>query len=259
LSIAVWVIPCFNEERRLDQGRVAAFANDPRVSLVLVDDGSRDGTRAVLEQVSAAAPGKVTVLGLPENRGKGEAVRAGLLHALERGAEVVGYADADLSTPPEELFRLQDELQAGDGLELVLASRVLMVGRRIERKATRHYLGRVFATFAANILRTGFYDTQCGAKLMRDTEALRSALATPFISRWAFDVELLGRLLAGDRGVPGVPVERIREVPIEEWIDKPGSKVDFRGMSASLVDLGRIEVDLRARRKRGGRRGQSRE
>ncbi len=249
MSVAVWVIPCFNEEKRLDRTRVAAFASDPRVSLVLVDDGSRDGTRAVLEEVSAAVPGKIDVLALPNNRGKGEAVRAGLLHALERGARMVGYADADLSTPPDELLRLQDELEAAD-LDLVLASRVLMVGRRIERKATRHYLGRVFATFAANILRTGFYDTQCGAKLMRDSAALRLALATPFISRWAFDVELLGRLLTGDQDVPGISVERMREVPIEEWIDKPGSKVDFRGMSASLVDLGRIELDLRARRKR---------
>lgn len=228
------------------------LANDPRVSLVLVDDGSRDGTRAVLEEVSAAAPGKVTVLSLPTNRGKAEAVRTGLLHALAQGARTVGYADADLSTPPAELFRLQDELEAG-ALDVVLASRVLMVGRRIDRKASRHYLGRVFATFAANILRTPFYDTQCGAKLMRDTSALRTALASPFISRWAFDVELLGRLLVGDLGVPGVPVERIREVPIEEWVDKPGSKLDLRGMSASLVDLGLIELDLRARRARRAR------
>lgn len=252
MSVA-WVIPCFNEEERLDRARVLRFAEDPRVSLVLVDDGSRDGTRGVLEQLRAAAPDKVAVVALPANRGKGEAVRAGLLYALDQGARVVGYADADLSTPPRELLRLQDELDANAELDVVLASRVLMVGRRIERRASRHYLGRVFATFAANILRTPFYDTQCGAKLMRDTAALRAALATPFISRWAFDVELLGRLIVGDRDAPGVPMERMREVPIEEWIDKPGSKLDLRGMSASIVDLGRIELDLRTRRSRRSR------
>lgn len=248
------MIPCFNEEARLDRARVVAFANDPRVSLLLVDDGSSDGTLAALEAVKdAASPRKIEVLALPRNQGKGEAVRKGLLHALGQGAKVVGFADADLATPPPELLRLQTELEASSALEVVLASRVLMVGRHIERKATRHYLGRVFATLAANILRTPFYDTQCGAKLFRDTPALRAALALPFLSRWAFDVELLGRLLTGDREVSAVPVTRLREVPIEEWIDKPGSKVDVKGMARSLADLGRIEVELRARRARAAR------
>lgn len=251
MTNAVWVIPCFNEEARLDRARVAAFADDPRVSLLLVDDGSKDATLEVLRGVrTSAKPGKVDVLALPRNKGKGEAVRSGLQHAISTGAKVVGFADADLATPPSELLRLQDNLDANALLEVVIASRVLMVGRRIERKASRHYLGRVFATLAANILRTPFYDTQCGAKLFRDTPALRAAIASPFLSRWAFDVELLGRLLVGDREAPPVPVERLREVPIEEWVDKPGSKVDVTAMTKALLDLGRIEIELRARRAR---------
>jgi hypothetical protein len=162
----------------------------------------------------------------------------------------VGYADADLSTPSDELHRMLEVLVARPDLEVAVASRVLMVGRRIQRNAARHYLGRVFATLAANILRTPFYDTQCGAKLFRVTPALRAALEMRFVSRWAFDVELLGRLLAGTESVAPVAIERMRELPLEEWIDKPGSKLDVTGMARSIVDLARIEVDLDRRRAR---------
>ena len=120
---------------------------------------------------------------------------------------------------------------------------------RGERRALRHYLGRIFATVAANILRTPFYDTQCGAKLFRVTPMLESALAAPFVSRWAFDVELLGRLLIGTRYVAAVPIERMREVPLEEWIDAGGSKVTGAAMVKTLADLALIELELQRLRR----------
>jgi glycosyltransferase involved in cell wall biosynthesis len=241
----VIVIPFFDEERRMDAPRLHALATSRAdISLLLVDDGSRDGTRARLHELGTAAEGKAEVLGLDKNGGKGEAVRRGLLHAIEHGARIVAYADADLATPPAELVRLVELLAANDGLDVVVASRVLMVGRHIERRAWRHYLGRAFATLAANILRTPFYDTQCGAKVLRATPAARAALGDPFVSRWAFDVELLGRLLVGTHDASPVPLAHMREVPLEEWIDVPGSKLHLAGMARALADLGRIELEL---------------
>jgi hypothetical protein len=114
----------------------------------------------------------------------------------------------------------------------------------------RHILGRVFATGAAQVLRTPFYDTQCGAKFFRASNELRVALYRPFLSRWAFDVELIGRLLAGSAEAAPVPLERFLEVPLLEWVDVPDSKVHVGGMIRALVDLGRIEADLSRRRKR---------
>ena len=241
---AAIVVPFYNEERRFDRARLLELAGDPAVELIVVDDGSRDRTAQLLSELEAAARGKVHFLKLERNRGKGEAVRLGMLRALERGRETVGFTDADFSTRPSELLRLLAALDSRGDLDVLIASRVLLVGRKVERKAVRHYLGRVFATIAANILRTPFYDTQCGAKLFRASPMLASALAQPFVSRWAFDVELLGRLLIGTPATAGIPLERMREVPLEEWVDAGGSKVTPAAMVKTLADLALIEVEL---------------
>jgi glycosyltransferase involved in cell wall biosynthesis len=250
---AAIVVPCFDEERRLDRARMLAFAAEPQIELLFVDDGSRDGTRAVLDELARSKPERIGVLALDTNGGKGEAVRRGMLRALEGGAPIVGYVDADLSTPPDEVVRLRDEMDT-TAVSVVIGSRVQLVGRKIERRNSRHMLGRVFATVAARILETPFYDTQCGAKLFRDVPELRAALAAPFRSRWAFDVELLGRLLVGVGGEAGLPVSEFLEVPLRVWVDAPGSKVDFKGMARSLVDLALIDAELvRLRRAQKGR------
>jgi hypothetical protein len=243
MSPTTFVVPCFNEESRLPSDALAQLAAARDVSLLLVDDGSSDGTRARLEDLARAAPSRVRVLGLDANVGKGEAVRRGLLAALADGATIVGYADADLATPVPELVRLRDELERR-GLDVVTGARVKLVGVDIDRKAMRHYLGRVFATGAALVLRTPYYDTQCGAKLFRRSALLERALARPFHSRWAFDVELLGRLLAGVDGEPGIDLTLLRELPLETWVDVGESKLRAGGMLRAGVDLLRISRHL---------------
>lgn len=244
MTRATLVVPCYDEERRLDRERLLAFAALPEISLVVVDDGSRDGTRRVLEELARARPDRIELLPLDVNGGKGEAVRLGMLRALDRGAPATGYTDADLSTPPEEMARLVRRLDE-TGAAAVIGARVMLAGRRIERSAMRHALGRVFAGLADAILRVPFYDTQCGAKVFRDGPALRAALAEPFRSRWAFDVELLGRLLEH------VTIDRVVEEPLREWIDVRGSKVSLGGMARTLVDLARIHRELERARKPG--------
>ncbi len=245
------VIPCYNEAERLSEAHVLALLADPQVGVLLVDDGSRDGTAALLTRIADTAPeGRVRALILPENVGKAEAVRTGLRDALERGADEVGYADADFATPPEELLHLREELEAS-GAKVALGARIARLGARIDRKPSRHYLGRVFATGASMVLGLAVYDTQCGAKLFRDTPALRHALARPFSSRWAFDVELIGRLCSGGPDAPAVRPEEMIEVPLRAWVDVPGSKMNARGALRAGVDL----MALGARVARRGPRG----
>jgi glycosyltransferase involved in cell wall biosynthesis len=241
-----WVVPCFNEAERLDQAAFVALVHDSApASLVLVDDGSSDETLAVLRALGKRAGASTEIVALPKNRGKAEAVRQGLRRALDGQAEIVGYIDADLATPPGELARLAALVRNGH-YDLLMGSRVQLLGRTIERSHLRHYLGRVFATAASLSLRLPVYDTQCGAKLFRRTPALSAALAQPFISRWAFDVELIARLLHPPTGMDPIAVEHIREEPLLAWADVPGSKLKTVAALRSGIDL--LRLGLRFRR-----------
>jgi glycosyltransferase involved in cell wall biosynthesis len=235
-SVPLVVIPCYDEERRLDPTRLGSLAESGRVRLLFVDDGSTDGTSAALDRLSSTSEA-IDVLRLPANVGKAEAIRQGLLRGLDSEARILAYYDADLATPPAELLRLVELLETRPELAFVMASRVRLLGRRIERRPLRHYLGRVFATIASFVLHIPVYDTQCGAKAFRASSALREAIATPFRSSWVFDVELIGRLLRGAKGVEPVPLEAFEEMPLREWRDVSGSRLGVIGMARALVDL----------------------
>lgn len=223
-SITVIVIPCFNEAERLVAADIAALAECPNRRVVLVDDGSTDSTLDVLRSL-AAEHSRVEVLALPTNVGKAEAVRLGLHHATRTDAKIVAFCDADMATPAAELLRLDDLARSRPQLQVILASRVALLGHQVERSILRHYLGRLFATASSVVLQTRVYDTQCGAKFFRNSAMLRAALAEPFHSRWSFDVELLGRLLGGGHGQPPVTADEILEVPLRVWTDVLGSKL----------------------------------
>ncbi|UJR80148.1 glycosyltransferase [Sandaracinus amylolyticus] len=248
------VLPCFNEEKRLDPRGVAQLVADPRIDVILVDDGSTDGTRALLESLAARHPTRVTALSMGRNSGKAEAVRTGVNLALERIArgesrdDLVGYLDADFATPPEELSRMLDKIEASHA-KVAMGSRIARLGAHVRRKQTRHYLGRLFATTASMVLDMSIYDTQCGAKLFRDTPALRAAMSVPFRSRWVFDVELLGRLTTGNADAPGLSVDDFLEIPLQVWEDVRGSKLGVKGALRGGMDL----LRLGARVKSGGR------
>jgi len=239
----VVVVPCFNEEHRLDEKAFAALAAGGRLRLLFVDDGSSDGTGEVLGRMAEGCPG-VEVLSLGANGGKAEAVRRGMQRAVAGGAEVVAYYDADMATPPDELERLVGVLRAHDDLVGVFGSRVARLGSIIERRALRHYLGRIYATLASYALGISVYDTQCGAKVFRVDARLARALTTPFRSSWAFDVELLHRLLVGGQGVDPVPVGALLEVPLTAWRDVSGSKLR---LGAALRALGELASVARRR------------
>lgn len=236
-SIAI-VIPCYDEAARLDLPTLTSTIDErPEWSFVFVDDGSTDSTAELLEGLGAPHPDRVAVRRLARNGGKGEAVRQGMLQALDAGAGVVAYTDADLSTPFAELARLIDRLQADEELTVVLGSRFRRLGADIRRSELRHYLGRIYATLASLALNTGIYDTQCGAKAFRATPELAAALADPFGERWAFDVELLSRLTRG-RG-PGA-WSPIVEEPLLTWHAKEGSKLHSGQAIRAAAELLRI-------------------
>jgi len=236
------VVPCYDEADRLRPDAFARACQDtPGLHFLFVDDGSRDRTLAVLRELAARAPERLAVLALPENRGKAEAVRAGLREAFARGHDYVGWWDADLATPLAEIARFVAALEAAPEREIVLGARIRMLGREIERSALRHAAGRVFAAAAAQVLGLPVYDTQCGAKLLRGTPALAALFEEPFASGWVFDVELLARLIRERRRQGGRPAaEALLEVPLLAWHDVPGSKVRPSDFVRGLLELLRI-------------------
>ena len=236
------VVPCYNEAARLDPEAFVRFARThPAVQLVLVDDGSVDGTGEVLERIRAAVPASVTTVQHSPRRGKAEAVRAGILAGIAQGAALAGFFDADLSTPLDAVDDFLVVLRTRPDIEFVLGSRVMLMGRDIRRKATRHYLGRVFATAVSHTLDLPVYDTQCGAKIIRVNAATSSLFETPFDRGWIFDVELIARYLQLPVGA-GEPARRDRlyELVLPAWHDRPGSKLRWHDFFRAMIDLGHI-------------------
>jgi glycosyltransferase involved in cell wall biosynthesis len=242
---AAVVIPAHNEEQRLDLEQVRELVDADDTAVVLVDDGSTDATPALLADARDRWPERVIVLTLGERHGKGEAVRAGLRAAIEHGADIVGYCDADFATPAGEVNRLIDALRRRADLQAAIGSRVDLLGHEVDRPRSRTAGNRVYSTIASRLVGARIRDTQCGAKVFRVSPQLEDALAAPFGDPWGFDVELLGRLLLGRPPQAGIAAEAIAEVPLERWHHVGGSKLRPSDGLHSLMRLPLVRRRLR--------------
>jgi glycosyltransferase involved in cell wall biosynthesis len=238
------VVPCYNEAARFHAEEFARFLNtagNEKIRFLFVNDGSGDGTLAVLNSFREQFPERVAVLDQQPNRGKAEAVRNGMLRVIATGeAKVTGFWDADLATPLAQITDFLTLLATRPDLNMVFGARVRLLGRAIHRQAMRHYLGRCFATVVSILLKLPIYDTQCGAKLFRITPELSQVLAEPFHSRWIFDVEILARFLALHQGDSRPLGNEIYEFPLPVWTDVAGSKVSSLDFFRAFGELATI-------------------
>lgn len=235
------VIPCYNEFDRIPIDRYLEFLSENiEWTLIFVDDGSQDNTLLKLQELHQVRPRQVVVLRLEKNFGKAEAVRVGMRFGIEQlESRLVGFADADLAAPLEEVLRLEQALERHAHIISALGVRLPLLGRNIHRKRIRAFLGRTFARAASWALRIRIRDTQCGMKLFRNNDALRVALRAPFQSRWVFDVELIKRLLA--RHESQLPArELLWEQPLDVWKEVPGSRLKPRDFLTVGLDFVRI-------------------
>ncbi|MBF0593936.1 MAG: glycosyltransferase [Candidatus Omnitrophica bacterium] len=234
------IIPCFNEAKRLETQTFIDFARSTEnISFLFVNDGSSDATESILNGLLNAQPDKIHVLHLPRNAGKAEAVRQGFIKGFSLHPTFIGYLDADLAAPLDCIAQLKN-LLVRKQKDIVIGSRIALLGWNVERNNARHYAGRVFATAASMILGIRVYDTQCGAKLFRVSPRLKTIFGAPFTVKWIFDVEILARFLITETaGLPRL-IDICIECPLEQWIDKKGSKLRLVDFLVSGMDLLKI-------------------
>jgi dolichyl-phosphate beta-glucosyltransferase len=222
------VIPAFNEEQRLPETlqRIEKWLGAKswdRTEVLVVDDGSRDGTAKFVESRGPA----VRLLRNPGNRGKGYAVRHGM---LEASGEWILYTDADLSAPIEEFDRLYVAATHGNA-QVAIGSRALDRSLvKVHQAAFREYSGRFFNLAMRTITGLPFRDTQCGFKLFR-RDAAQAIFSRQKLDGFSFDVEDL--FIAKKLGIPVV------EVPVR-WSNVEGTKVSLASGLRSFQDLVQI-------------------
>jgi dolichyl-phosphate beta-glucosyltransferase len=222
------VIPAFNEESRIGatladlSGYLAGQPWDWEIRVV--DDGSSDATCVVVERLAREQPG--VVLQREPHRGKGGAVKAGLLAAT---APFRFICDADLSMPVTELPRFLPPVLTG--VDVAIATREGLGARRVGEPIARHLAGRAFNYLVQRLAVSGIEDTQCGFKMFT-ADAAEAIFPLVRVEGWAFDIEALAIARAQGR--------RIAEVPIE-WHYRRDSQVkllrDGFGMFRELVRI----------------------
>lgn len=221
------IIPAFNEERRLPATleSVHAFLMSwgKSFEIVIVDDGSTDGTASIVQEFAKQHDG-VRLLSYVPNQGKGHAVRTGMLAGA---GDLLLLNDADGSSPIQELVRLEAAIR--DGSDLAIGSRAKPDAERtVKALVHRKYIGNTFNLIVQSLLLPGIYDTQCGFKMFR-REVAQDLFSVSRQNGYAFDVEIL--FIAKRRGY------KTSEVAID-WSNVEGSKVNV------LVDSPKMLIDV---------------
>lgn len=229
------VVPCYNESALVlaSVERLAAFmeARLPTHEIIWVDDGSQDGTSALIRQQIAHRPGH-RLITLPANRGKGGALMAGL---AEANGELIGFCDADLAIELPVLPLLIAALEPG--ADAAIASK-WHPQAHIAYPAWRRLLSRMNARVGAAILRLPFHDTQCGMKLFRAATCRQHLLACRQTG-WLWDAEALARLHRAGRKIVEVPAA------LDQRAQRPSRVFSLRSILRLLADYFRLARSLR--------------
>ncbi|MFC2109053.1 response regulator [Bacteroidota bacterium] len=237
------VIPCYNEETRLLSKEFTDFLDSNLgYHLCFVNDGSKDNTLKVLQDLSKGREDFISVYDCAQNGGKGEAVRQGMLHLIkDPQLDYLGYLDADLSTDFKDFDDLVNTIESSD-FKIVSGSRIARMGADINKESAREIISLTINFIIRKILGMNFKDTQCGAKIIR-RDLVGVVFKDPFLTRWLFDVEIfkrMGNIYGKDKAVA-----MICEQPLKRWIHADGSKLSMKDSFKIIGQLGEIAIKYR--------------
>lgn len=219
------IIPCYNESKRLNTEAFLQFSiKNQDYHLCFVNDGSKDNTIQVLENLRIQNPNGISIIDIKKNIGKAGAVRAGSRYLFTRNdIDAIGFMDADLSTDFRDFKELVKTLKT--------ENKIMVFGSRksgndgIKRNATRGILSKIVKGFILLILGLPITDTQCGAKVFKK-DVVPTLFEKAFVSRWLFDVEIFLRLKKqmGSKNI----MNSIFEQPLMRWVHMEDSKLGLK-------------------------------
>ena len=236
------VIPCYNEEKRLKAKSFTTFV-ERRLGyhLCFVNDGSKDNTLQVLNELSKGKEDFISVYDCAQNGGKAEAVRQGILHLTkDKQIDYFGYLDADLSTNFEDFEDLVTTI-SNSKFQIIGGSRMARMGADIHKEGSRAIISKTINLIIRNILGMSFNDTQCGAKVMT-REVAENMFNEKFLTAWLFDVEIFLRMKKY-YGVDSVN-QLICEQPLKRWVHEDGSHLSMKDSFKILFQLVQIKFKL---------------
>lgn len=237
------IIPCYNEADRLRKKVFQDFVDSNLgYHLCFVNDGSKDNTLEVLQELTKGREDRISVYDCPKNGGKAEAVRLGILHMIEdKQLDYVGYLDADLSTNFLDFDDLVKTISNSE-FQIVGGSRMARMGADIHKEGSRAIISKTINLIIRKILGMSFNDTQCGAKVMT-REVAENMFQKKFLTSWLFDVEIFLRMkkFYGSEKA----ISYICEQPLKRWVHEDGSKLSMKDSIKIVGQLFQLAVYYR--------------
>lgn len=241
----VVIVPCFNEEDRLNLIYFNKLSTISDTIWIFVDDGSTDNTSKILKNFSKET--NVMNLRMERNVGKSKAIAHGMNFASREFANIgwIGFLDSDGAFTSDDVERIIKMTSTIKGYDAIYTSRVKMAGRNIKRNNVRHIVARLITSLFGLVWRDIPYDTQSGFKLYRYSDDYNSILIQPFKTKWFFDIEISIRYLKHKEKEINV-----WEEPVSSWFDISGSKINYRQTFRISVEVIYVFILLLSQRKK---------
>ena len=232
------VIPCYNEEKRLMSKEFLNFIDqNSGYHLCFVNDGSKDDTLKVLNELRKGREDFISVYDCVKNGGKAEAVRQGMLYLFQKKyLDYIGFLDADLSTDLQDFDDLVKTIEKSN-YKIVSGSRITRMGANITKESARKIISLSINYIIKSILKLNFKDTQCGAKIFH-RDVIEISFRKKFITQWIFDVEIFKRITL-QYGLLTAK-KMLCEQPLKRWIHADGSKLSMKDSIKIIGQLAQI-------------------